>query len=179
MSFAGIALDLVLIGLLLAALFIGLRLQRQLKTLRATQDAFVKAVADLDGAAARAEQGLADLRAATAEASDALATRIAAAKLLADRLDGAVQAPRPTAEPRGLDNRPEPRRAEARQELRFPESLLVEPRAAEARAPEPRRPAPAPERAAASFDPRSRARVDDDLFDTDRPPLKSILGGRR
>ena len=64
MSAIAIGLNLMLAGLLAAALMMGFRLNGRLKALRESHEGFAKAVAELDAAAARAEQGLADLRAA-------------------------------------------------------------------------------------------------------------------
>src|SRR5581483_11950979 len=78
--------------------------------LKASHESFAQAFADLDRAAARAEQGLADLRAATDEAAETLAGRIERAAHLAARLEKLtaeatlaearlVAAPRPAAAP--------------------------------------------------------------------------------
>lgn len=109
MSAVALILNLLLGGLLLAALGMGWRLERRLKALRDSQATFVGAVKDLDRAAARAEQGLADLRAATDEAAESLANRIATAKTLSAKLDGSIS--RAAA-------MPEPPPARARAELR-------------------------------------------------------------
>ncbi|PHY12778.1 flagellar positioning protein PflI, partial [Caulobacter sp. B11] len=118
MSVAAIVLNSLLAILLIVALGFGWRLERRLKALRDSHEGFAKAVADLDLAAARAEQGLADLRAATAEASDQLAGRIERAQALAAQLDDrlntpvspprpppAAQAATPTADPGPADRR--------------------------------------------------------------------------
>lgn len=212
MTTAALALNLLLAVLLVAALVMGWRVERRLKTLKASHDGFAKAVADLDNAAARAEQGLADLRAATDEASETLAERIAKAKSLAARLDerisagekAAEQAARVAAEAEARAARaPEPVREFARdRELgreplrtvasnarieRFARMLGGEPR------PDPRPEALSPvhrlrERLAsedlsplsltdlAPPAPRSKARVDDDLFDE---PLRMTAGAAR
>lgn len=94
MSLVAIALNLLLASLLFAALLMGWRLNARLKALRESQDGFAKAVADLDAAAQRAEQGLADLRAATDEAADSLSDRIEKARALTARLDRQTEAPR-------------------------------------------------------------------------------------
>ena len=99
MSVIAIGLNLLLAGLLAAALMMGYRLNIRLKALRDSHEGFAKAVAELDAAAARAEQGLADLRAATDEATDALADRIEKARALTAKLDGHIQrAPTPVAD---------------------------------------------------------------------------------
>jgi hypothetical protein len=100
MSPISLTLDLLMMGLLVAALGFGWRLERRLKTLRESHADFATAVADLDRAAQRAEAGLAELRKATDEAADLLAGRIEKARELAARLESAslraaVAAPRP------------------------------------------------------------------------------------
>lgn len=92
MSAIAIGMNLMLAGLLIAAMVIGVRLNARLKALRESHEGFARAVAELDQAAARAEQGLADLRAATDEAHDALADRIEKARALTARLDRQLQA---------------------------------------------------------------------------------------
>ena len=91
MSLIALGMNLMLAGLLAAALMMGFRLNGRLKHLRDSHDGFARAVAELDVAAARAEQGLADLRAATDEATDALADRIEKARALTARLDRQLQ----------------------------------------------------------------------------------------
>lgn len=87
MSLIAIAMNLLLAVLLAAALFMGWRLNRRLKALRDSHEGFAQAVAELDAAARRAEQGLADLRAATDEAAETLSDRIEKARQLSQRLD--------------------------------------------------------------------------------------------
>ncbi len=87
MSIIAIGMNLMLAGLITAALVLGMRLNNRLKALRDSHEGFAKAVHDLDAAAQRAEQGLADLRAATDEAHDALADRIEKARALTAKLD--------------------------------------------------------------------------------------------
>jgi ABC-type transporter Mla subunit MlaD len=91
MSAIAIGMNLLLAGLLSAALAMGWRLNKRLEALRDSHDGFAKAVAELDTAAARAEQGLADLRSATDEATDTLADRIEKARALTTRLDRQLQ----------------------------------------------------------------------------------------
>ena len=197
MSLTAIALNGLLAILLLIALAFGVRLERRLKALRDSHEGFAKAVADLDRAAMRAEQGLADLRAATDEAADTLSDRIAQAQALAVQLDERLNRPmvtpppaatRPAAEPRAIEPRgaPRPMRApepelppETQRRLRAEdfEKLLDR----EARIP---RDAPPPSAARASGPketPRSRARIDDDLFEgpEDPPRPGSTFRGRR
>ena len=112
MSIIAIGMNLMLAGLLVAALVIGIRLNNRLKALRDSHEGFAKAVAELDAAAQRAEQGLADLRAATDEAHDALADRIEKARTLTAKLDRQLQSA-PQVAPRGEAPRGEILRAEA------------------------------------------------------------------
>jgi len=90
MSPIALGLDIFLITLLLVALAVGWRLNRRLQTLRDGQAGFVKAVAELDGAAARAEAGLKALRAASEDAHDALLDRIETARSLSVKLEAAT-----------------------------------------------------------------------------------------
>lgn len=97
MSLVAIGMNLLLAGLLGAALVMGWRLNQRLKALRDSHDGFATAVRDLNAAAARAEQGLADLRAATDEATDQLADRIEKGRALAAKLERLVtEAPQPS-----------------------------------------------------------------------------------
>jgi hypothetical protein len=156
MSLVAIAMNILLAVLLVAALVFGWRLERQLKALRAGHENFGRAVADLDLAAARAEAGLAALRAASLEADEGLAVRIETAKALSDQLDRTLaERPRRAAEPTRDDDwldRPSP---------------PVRERASYVR-PEP------------ATTPRSRARIDDELFESQSSNgrLRSIPGGR-
>jgi len=192
MSLISVALQVLLAVLLMVALVFGWRLERKLKALRDAQSGFAKAVADLDNAAQRAEQGLADLRAATDEASEYLADRIEKAKALAVQLDERMTraaatprietrpepAPRPAREPRDFAAPPAPEAAPAggrRLNAQDFEAMLE--REARARGPGPAtsRPAtpaqssPISSATPARETPRSRARVDDDLFDGPDP----------
>ena len=99
MSVIGIALNVLLAALLMAALGMGWRLNRRLQALRDSHDGFAIAVRELNTAAERAEQGLADLRAATNEATDVLGDRIEKGRALATRLDGLIKTGRLTARP--------------------------------------------------------------------------------
>jgi hypothetical protein len=195
MSVTAIALNGLLAILLLIALAFGVRLERRLKALRDSHEGFAKAVADLDRAAMRAEQGLADLRAATDEAADSLADRISKAQALAAQLDERLNrpmvtpppAPRP-AEPRATEPRAAPRPIRA-SEPELPSETSRRLRAEdfeklldrESRIP---RDAPPPSSARSSAPketPRSRARIDDDLFEgPENPPDPgSTFRGRR
>lgn len=172
MSVVAVALNVLLVALLLAALAFGWRLERRLKALKDSHEGFARAVADLDAAAARAEQGLADLRAATDEASDALAARIESAKALTARLDDAMGmvAERAAGPATTLEQLRE--QAAASRDRVLPHERIIAPRERSVEAFVRQEPATTP---------RSRARVDDDLFDPDPSAhgLRAIGGGRR
>lgn len=157
MSAVAIGMNLLLAGLLVAALVMGARLNARLKALRESHEGFARAVAELDAAAARAEQGLADLRAATDEAHDALADRIEKARALTAKLDRQIQGAPPASTATVSESDVE----RVTQRLG---SLLS---GARERRPErdlgPKR-APAP--------PKARATIDDELFEppAEKPP---------
>jgi len=90
MSLVALAMNGLLILLLGAALVMGLRLNSRLKAVRDGQVAFTGAVAALDAATARAQQGLAELRAATDETLELLGGRIVRAREATERLDAAL-----------------------------------------------------------------------------------------
>jgi hypothetical protein len=167
MSLIAIGLNLLLATLITAALVLGWRLNGRLKALRDSHDGFARAVAELDSAARRAEQGLADLRAATDEATDALADRIEKARALTAKIDKQLDMPTPA--PRDADRlgsllsaAREPRETRGRMDLE-PLSLT--------------RRAPAP----AALSRRTRPQADDDLFDEPEAlgPLNALRGARR
>ncbi len=187
MTVVGIAMNLILAGLLLAAMMVGIRLNRRLGALRDSHDGFEAAVRDLNLAAQRAEQGLADLRAATDEATDTLSDRIERGRALASRLErllsSAPELPRPD-----LPDRAHPARS-------MPPAMPVRESAAEerlstllalARARLEAEGAPAPEvrvdeDRATLLPPvgRRRAILDDDLFEDMPLTLDRVAGGRR
>jgi len=94
----GMILDGVLMILLVAALAYGVRLERKLSALRAGQQAFASAVADLNTAAGRAESALASLRASGQE-TDLLHDRIVKAREVKAQLETLIargpETPRP------------------------------------------------------------------------------------
>jgi len=193
MSLTAIALNGLLAVLLLIALAFGVRLERRLKALRDSHEGFAKAVADLDRAAMRAEQGLADLRAATDEAADTLSDRIAKAQALAAQLDERLTRPMVTPPP-AARSLIEPRAAAAPRPIRAQQPDLTPETQRRLRAEdfeklldrEARIPRDAPPPSAArpstpKETPRSRARIDDDLFEgpEDPPRPDSTFRGRR
>jgi hypothetical protein len=129
MSPIAAGLDLLLIALLIVALVVGLRVNRRLKALRDGQDSFVKAVMELDTAAARAENGLASLKAATEETHDTLLTRIETARGLIVRLENAAEAANRAAATLAAAPAPaaSPVRAESRLDPRFRDALARDP----------------------------------------------------
>jgi hypothetical protein len=159
MSIIALSMNILLGVLLVGALIMGWRLERRLKTLRSGHDDFAKAVADLDNAALRAQSALVSLRLASQEAEEGLAGRIAEAHELTAVLERAV-----TERPRRTGAVAEPARDDDWLDRPLP---------------------PIRERAApARFEPqttaRSRARIDDDLFEPEQPSgrLRAIPGGR-
>ncbi|MBW3558613.1 MAG: hypothetical protein KY449_02425 [Proteobacteria bacterium] len=87
MSPVAFSLELLLAVLLVATLGFGFRLEGKLRALRESQATFVKAMGELDGAAARAQTGLEMLRQATEEAQGVLGPRIEAARAAASVLE--------------------------------------------------------------------------------------------
>ena len=171
MSIIGLVMNVLLAGLLFAALVMGWRLNRRLKALRDSHDGFAVAVRELNAAAARAEQGLADLRAATDEAVDELADRIEKGRALATRLQRLIDdaPPGSSAAPRALTE------GIASEDIRAAErrlgALLAAAREGRPARAEVREPAPATQ-------PR-RLTVEDDLFEDAPLILDSLKGGRR
>lgn len=170
MSIIAIGLNLLLAGMLAAAMLMGWRLNKRLTALRDSQDGFASAVRELNAAAERAEQGLADLRAATDEATDALGDRIQKGRDLVHKLERLIEQATPAAgvrrrevEPDLEDDRAQERRlgallAAAREARRRPERLVA-------------REAPAPVRA--------RPAYEDDLFEDEPLTLTNPRGARR
>jgi septal ring factor EnvC (AmiA/AmiB activator) len=187
-------LNVILGVLLICGLMMGLRLDKRLRGLRENHEGFAKAVQELDQAALRTEASLATLRAGTEAARTELAARIDQARLLTQRLDKLMAdadkvltqpaAHRQHAAAQALDSlrrpaadpalRPAAARLDALADRRLkPRPELRPEPGAEARP----QPAPVP-----AIDPRSRVKVDDDLFEVgggiDRPRA-ALTGGRR
>ena len=194
MSVIAIGMNLLLAGLLAAALGMGWRLNRRLRVLRDSHEGFTRAVADLDVAAQRAEQGLADLRAATDEATDLLADRIEKARVLAQKLE--MLTARAAAAPQGAAPARVPEDLELDRPL-DPSRLGALIGAARSAGLRPARPAPRPEPTPVLRAPTPAAReaapalreppllrsrlAHDDLFDepVGRMPISAMLGARR
>lgn len=200
MSIVGIAMNALLAVLLLAALGMGMRLNRRLKALRDSHEGFADAVGELNRAAARAEQGLADLRAATDEATDHLADRIEKGRALALKLERLVDhahvpqrpaAPTvddPVAERRlgallAAAREARPERGGAMPPLRAnPDRVAAAERAAaEILAARRERHAPGADLPNPSYERpfRGRRPADDDLFDDEPLTLDQVHGVRR
>jgi hypothetical protein len=202
MSVVGLIMNLLLTGLLVAALTVGFRLNRRLKVLRDSHDGFEAAVRELNLAAARAEQGLADLRAATDEAVDLLADRIEKGRALAaklerqtDKLEKLAANPPPLRPRQAADDPMAERRLgallAAAREAR-PERLSAPPQRSAAETFARPAPPPAAETAAAAPRPQSaieiyaeraaqarRRSLDDELFADEPTTLNDIRGARR
>ncbi len=148
-------------GLLVAALWFGVRLDKKLKALRGAHEGFARAVADLDQAAIRAHHSLKELRADADESQDLLHGRILAARDLLQKLETQVgRAERAARELDGQVGRVSQAQARAEEAARRLESApKYEERRHETPRPEPgyeeHRPASRPEA-------RSQPRLEDD-----------------
>jgi len=188
MNLIAIGMNLLLAGLLVAAMVVGIRLNRRLKALRDSHAGFEAAVRELNLAASRAEQGLADLRAATDEATDLLSDRIEKGRALAAKLERLVSAapelPRASAAerpaPRPMPPVTPPMREESAQERLSNLIAMARSRIqAQAAAPE-RAPAPEPLVGRAPLPGRRIASaVDDDLFEEAPLELNRRVGAGR
>ena len=174
MSPVSLTLDLLLAGLLLITLIFGLRLDKRLKTLNASQAEFQAAIADLDRAAARAETGLAELRGAMDEAVDLLGGRIDKARELAAKLETLTEQAQSASQraTSGLVATAPERRSPLDRAWSRPAERAAAPHATR-NDPEPpltltRHDALQARRPVAAPPPRSRAMVDDELFDGPR-----------
>ena len=167
MTLIGLVMNVMLAGLLLAALAMGWRLNRRLQVLRDSHDGFEAAVRDLNVAAARAEQGLADLRAATDEATDLLSDRIEKGRKLAQTLE------RQTDRLERLVDNPPPARAGAAAALDAVTERRLGALLAAARDARPERLSPDLRPSQRPMPPRRRS-VDDDLFDDEPLDLSDV-----
>jgi hypothetical protein len=194
MSLIAIGMNVLLAGLLVAAMVVGLRLNKRLKALKDSHEGFETAVRELNLAAVRAEQGLADLRAATDEAVDMLSDRIEKGRALAAKLEklvaSAPELPRAAAQmdraPRAMPSVTPPARpatsatedrlqsllAMARQRLAAQENPEARAEAAAPRAEPLVGRAPLPGR-------RVQPSIDDDLFEDAPLALDRFAGARR
>lgn len=179
MTAIAFTLNCLLVFLLLAAMMVGLKLEKRLRGLRDSHKGFAQAALDLNAAIARAEGGLAEMRKALKDAEETLTERVDEARAAARKLEAAMQKAGAVPQPAGVVTaRPEPRamapaETVSREEdldslpikdllARLRKELPIEDRG-EAQVLDLR------DRMAAPANPRSRARVDDDLFDLDLP----------
>ena len=173
MSLVALILNLTLGALLVGAIILGQRLDRRLRALRASHNSFAKAVSELDQAAVRTQDGLTELKAAAEDARTALAERIDTARALSERLDKQIADAEAKAE----------FLAKSHAAIKAPRPILLRTQV-EAPAADP---APAPVTEPTAARPaqrpipvsRSRAAVDDELFEAPRPALAALAGGRR
>jgi hypothetical protein len=191
MNAIAFCLDLILATLLLAALFVGLRLDRKLKALRDSQSGFLRAVAELDASIVKAQDSLGALKITATQAEAAIADRIQDARGATARLD--QQAKAATAAADKLEQLLERYPASTAREGRDPGPLELRNRASEhlqSRRPIARdalaRPSPVQERAPAPSrglslgrDERMSRGRDDDLFEAIEPALRAARGARR
>jgi hypothetical protein len=181
MSIIAVGMNLLLAGLLVAAMVVGIRLNRRLKALKDSHAGFEIAVRELNLAAVRAEQGLADLRAATDEATDLLSDRIEKGRALATKLEklvsSAPELPRAVAAERAPRPMPSvvPPAREGTTEDRLGKLLAMARSRLQAEGMiDDERPAPAPEPLVGRAPLPGRriaSMVDDDLFEDAPAPL--------
>ena len=188
MSLIAIGMNLLLAGLLVAAMVVGIRLNRRLKALKDSHAGFEIAVRELNLAAVRAEQGLADLRAATDEATDMLSDRIEKGRALAAKLERLVAAapelPRAMAAERAPRPMPSvmPAMRETATEDRLGKLLAMARSRLQAEgmiADEQPAPAPEPLVGRAPLQGRRVASLDDDLFEDAPSAFDRFAGARR
>jgi hypothetical protein len=196
MNAIAFCLDLILASLLLAALFVGLRLDRKLKALRDSQSGFVNAVSDLDASLVKAQESLAALKSTAAIAESAITDRIQDAKGITARLDHNAKAAATAAEKleRLLERYPSAATPASREREPVLRDGGADPMSLRDRIaaglpshrPLPRealsRPvvAPAPAPRAAQRDPAGRKSAsDDDLFELIEPVLRAARSAGR
>lgn len=184
MSAAGIIMDVLLMGLLLWALWFGMRLNARLKALKAGQEDFAKAVADLDQAAIRAHTSLRELHGNAEESQELLHGRILAARDLITKLEAQITKAERTQkdlqtglsnaamlhavvdEPVEMDADYEPESVAAYDAPPEPQTAALRSEWARARSAEARR----------TYDGRRRPAFTDDEDADDLPPLRSAAG---
>ena len=156
---ANAIMDFVLMGLLVAALWFGVRLDKKLKALRGAHEGFARAVSDLDQAAIRAHHSLKDLRTDADESQDLLHGRILAARDLLQKIETqTARAERAARELDGQMGRVSQVQARAEDAVRRLESM---PRYEERR-PEPRSESRQESRSEPRQETRPQPRLEDD-----------------
>lgn len=88
----GLVLDIVLLGVLGAAIYRAWILSRQFERAKADRDAFTQLISALNIAAGRAEDAIDGLKAATVDAGDGLQSKVNAARALQAELEIMLQA---------------------------------------------------------------------------------------
>lgn len=189
MSPIALGLDLLLAGLLTAALMLGAKLNVKLKALRESHAGFAKAVGELDVAGRRAEAALASIRVASEETHDDLLKRIETARSLSTKLERATIEAQRALEERAHEERAFLERASrerasleraslerARAEAERPVSL-----AALARRPRDARPQPSNDRDTPATPERKplRSIFDEDILGNRERERPRLFGGRR
>ncbi|HVY35147.1 MAG TPA: DUF6468 domain-containing protein [Caulobacteraceae bacterium] len=165
MSPVALTLNLTLGVLLVGAMILGLRLDRRLRALRESHLSFAKAVSELDQAALRTQSGLEELRATAESVRSDLAARIDSARTLSDiliKLTADADAKAEALAKAQAAAPPPLRTSSARPALARPAIHEIKPAAS----------------------PRSRAAVDDELFESagsalGKAALSAVGGGRR
>lgn len=192
MNAIAFCLDLILASLLLAALYVGFRLDRKLKALKDSHAGFAGAVAELDAAIVKAQDGLATLKSTANQAQTDIADRVQDAKGMSARLDQQAATAKAAAEKleRLLERYPSTVSHAPPAEGRDPNLLALRDRISAARAPgQPlarealSRSAPPQDRSRDlrfRGDARPSNRADEDeLFDLVEPALRAARRGGR
>ena len=183
MTLFAFALNCLLALLLLAAMMVGLRLEKRLKGMRDSHEGFARAAADLNLAIARAEGGLAEMRAALRDAEETLTERVDEARAAAKKLEAAMQRAQSLPASR-LDAAVAPVADDVADEDLPIRELLAKLRSAIP--PEDRGEAPQDagrvldmrQRVQPVAPARSRARIDDELFEADERAFRRAGLGR-
>ncbi len=181
MTLFAFALNCLLALLLLAAMMVGLRLEKRLKGLRDSHAGFAEAALELNAAIARAEGGLGEMRAALKDAEATLTERVDEARLATKKLEAVMQRARslPQAAMAASMEPPAETAADAAMDelpirellARLRGALPVEDRG-QAQVLALR------DRAAPAQAARSRARIDDELFEADERAFRRAGLGR-
>ena len=183
MTVIAFALNCLLALLLAAAMMVGLRLEKRLRGLRDSHAGFAQAAIDLNAAIARAEGGLAEMRAALRGAEETLTERVDEARAAAKKLEAVMQRvrPAPQAEPIApvmVRAAPAVEADEAMDDLPIKELLAKLRNAIPAEERGEAQVLSLRDRAEPAQAARSRARIDDDLFEADQRAFRRAGLGR-